>query len=62
MPTTKTCPRCGCVGAVTPDPDAPGFFIVDWQRDDENARDTMVSADDLANPDFGCGYDLESAP
>ena len=60
IPLTKTCPRCGVVGTVTEDPPRHGFgeyFTVVWSRRGKEWRDTMVTAEDLRDPVFGCGYD-----
>jgi len=53
---TIQCPRCEAVGKVVYD--ALGMYRVFWSdRQGKEWEDSCVTRDDLASPDFGCGFD-----
>ena len=59
---TKTCPRCGRNGNVFVESgEHPMRFLIVWEgpaRGIQRPHDfDSVSVEELANPDFGCGYD-----
>ncbi len=52
-----SCPRCERRGLVSRDRD--GDYVIDW-RDEARGwtwRDYGVTVQELASPEFGCGYD-----
>ena len=63
------CPRCNAVGKVTCDLAGSNHlggdnytveprFRIEWTRNDKpHSVDTLVTLDDLEDPDFGCGQD-----
>lgn len=59
-PLVVRCPRCGRSGAATRS--AIGDYLIDW-KDEERGwtwRDSAVTFEELASPEFGCGYDRRS--
>jgi hypothetical protein len=59
-PEKRTCPVCGCEGRIVRTPKRGGgeMISVIWLRQNGTAwTDAHVSAEDLASPDFGCGFD-----
>ena len=55
----RTCPRCGAQGIIYRQVGWFGFFRVLWEQDGKAWVDGMVSPGNLANPNYGCGFDAD---
>jgi hypothetical protein len=60
-PVTVLCPRCGRRGLVRSD--VQGRYVIDWHDEGRGWRwrDDAVTPEELAAPEFGCGYDRRTA-
>lgn len=58
---TIECPRCGAAGDVYSDGGQSDRFLVVWTRDGWSWPDGNVMQDEIADSEYGCGFDHQEA-